>query len=186
MVPDEYTNTFVPVTPLPENETRFPASLDEAETLAGFEILEPAFLPEGYVLTAIDYSAADQHIGLLYYNRLQDELRQVYLLQQKAPFSEHQSLIGASAVVQKLTVNGSPAEYIQGNFDDAGSTDTVDRLIWNPPIDLGRIRWESGDTYLQISAASNLDADTLQRIAESLTRHEPNPNATPLPTLTYE
>ena len=42
-------------------------SIDEAEALAGFKILEPTFLPDGYVLRAIDYSAEDQHIGLLYY-----------------------------------------------------------------------------------------------------------------------
>ena len=97
VVDDVYTHTFKPVTPLPQNETRFPASLDEAEILAGFKILEPAFLPEGYGLISIDYSAEDQHVGLLYDKDSQSP--QVYFLQQNEAFSEHQSLTGASALI---------------------------------------------------------------------------------------
>lgn len=186
VVSDVYTQTFEPVTPLPQNEMRFPASLDEAETLAGFKILEPTFLPDGYVLVAIDYSAEDQHVGLLYYKRSPYQTNVMYFLQQRAAFSEHQSLIGASALIQKLQVNDALTEYVQGRFEDAGSTSTVDRLRWNPSGDQGRFRWEKDNYYFQISTGGDMDSATLRHMAESLTQHVVTPNATPLPTLTFE
>jgi hypothetical protein len=181
-----YTHIFEPVTPLPQSEMRFPASLDEAETLAGFKILEPTFLPDGYVLVAIDYSAEDQHVGLLYYKRSPYQTNVMYFLQQRTAFSEHQSLIGASALIQKLQVNDAPAEYVQGRFEDAGSTSTVERLRWNPSGDQGRFRWEKDNYYFQISTGGDIDSATLRHMAESLTQHMVTPNATPLPTLTFE
>jgi hypothetical protein len=183
VVSDEYTNSFEPVTPMPQN---FPASLDEAEALAGFKILEPTFLPDGYVLFAIDYSAEDQHVGLLYRKPSNDLSNQVYFLQQRTDFSEHQSVIGTSAVILKLKVNDIPAEYVQGGFDDAGSTSTVDRLRWNLYRDLGRFRWKKDNYYFQISTGMGIDSTTLQRMAESLKQHMHTPNATPLPNLTIE
>jgi hypothetical protein len=186
VVNDAYTNTFEPRTPLPQNVTRFPASLDEAEILAGFKILEPTFLPDGYALVAIDYSAEDQHVGLVYSNRSTDPSRQLYFLQQPTAFSEHQSLIGAGAIIQKLQVNDVPAEYVQGRFDDAGSTSTVDRLRWNPLGDLGRFRWEKDNYYYHISSGSEIDSASMRLMAESLQQHMATPDATPLPTLTFE
>lgn len=186
VVSDEYVNTFEPITPLPQNEQRFPVSLDEAEALAGFKIMVPTFLPDGYVLMSIDYSAEDQHIGLLYRKLSNDLSNQVYFLQQRMDFSEHQSVIGTSAVILKLKVNDIPAEYVQGGFDDAGSTLTVDRYRWNPYRDLGRFRWEKDNYYFQISTGTEIDSTTLRLMAESLTVHIATPKATPLPPLTFE
>jgi hypothetical protein len=186
VVSDEYINTFEPTTSLPQNGQHFPASLDEAEALAGFKFMEPTFLPDGYVLVAIDYSAEDQHIGLLYRKPSNDLTNQVYFLQQRTDFSEHQSVIGVSALIQKLQVNDVPAEYVQGGFDDAGSTSTVDRLCWNPYRDLGRFRWEKDNYYFQISSGTEIDSTTLRLMAESLMQHMATPNATPLPTLIFE
>jgi len=186
MVSDEYTNSVKPITPLPQNGQSFPASLDEAEALAGFKIMEPSFLPDGYVLRAIDYSSEDQHIGLLYYKPSNDRSNQVYLLQQRKAFSEHQSIVGASAVIQEFQVNDTPAEYVQGGFDDVGSSATVDRLRWDPLRDLGRLRWENDDYHFQISTGKEIDATTLLQMAESLKRHIGSPDATPLPTLVFE
>jgi hypothetical protein len=185
VVSDVYIDTFESMTPLPQNGMLFPASLDEAETLAGFKILEPAFLPDGYVLVSIDYSAEDRHVGLLYYKDSQSR-QVVYFLQQRTAFSEHQSIIGTSALIQKLQVNDVPAEYVQGGFDDAGSTSTVDRLRWNPLRDLGRFRWEKDNYYFQISTGRDIDSATLRHMAESLKQHMVTPNATPLPTLMFE
>jgi hypothetical protein len=185
-VSDEYTETIEPVTPSPQSEMRFPASLDETETLAGFKILEPTFLPDGYVLVAIDYSAEDQHVGLLYYKRSPYQTSVMYFLQQRTAFSEHQSLIGTSALIQKLYVNDAPAEYVLGRFDDAGSSSTVDRLRWNPLGDLGRFRWEKDNYYFQITVGRSIDAATLQHMAENLAPHVFTSNATPLPTLMFE
>jgi hypothetical protein len=184
VVSDVYTNTFESRTPLPQNETFFPASLEVAEALAGFKILVPTFLPDGYVNVAIDYSAEDQHVGLLYYKDSQSS--QVYFLQQRTAFSEHQSIIGASALIQKLQVNDAPAEYVQGDFDDAGSTSTVDRLRWNPLGDQGRFRWEKDNFYFQISTGRDIDSATLRHMAESLKQHMVTPNATPIPPLAFE
>jgi hypothetical protein len=185
VVSDVYTETFEPVTPLPQNESRFPASLDEAETLAGFKILEPTFLPDGYVLIAIDYSAGDQHVGLLYHKDSQSH--QLYFLQQRTAFSKHQSLIGASALIQKLQVNDASAEYVQGGFDNVGgSTSTVNSLRWNPLADKGSFRWQKDNYYFQISTGRDIDSAILRHMAESLKQHMVTPNATPLPTLTFE
>jgi hypothetical protein len=186
VVSDEYINTFEPTTPLPQNGQHFPASLDEAEALAGFKIMEPTFLPDGYVLVAIDYSAEDQHVGLLYNTPSNGQSNQIYFLQQRKDFSEHQSVIGVSALIQKLQVNVVPAEYVQGGFDDAGSTSTVDRFRWNPYRDLGRFRWEKDNYYFQISSGTEIDSTTLRLMAESLKQHIATPNATPLPTLIFE
>lgn len=185
-VSDDYTNSFMPRTQLPQNGQSFPASLDEAEALAGFKIMEPSFLPDGYVLRAIDYSSEDQHIGLLYYKPSNDRSNQVYLLQQRKTFSEHQSIIGTSAIIQESQVNDVPAEYVQGGFDDVGSSATVDRLLWNPFRDLGRLRWENDDYHFQISTGTEIDGSTLLQMAESLKQHIASPNATPLPTLAFK
>ena len=186
VVRDEFTQKFEPRTPLPQNGQLFPASLDEAEALAGFKILEPTFLPDGYVLRAMDYSAEDQHVGLLYYIPSNDQSPQIYFLQQHIAFSDHQSIVGASAVIQEFQVNDTPAEYVQGGFDDAGSTPTVDRLRWNPFRDLGRFRWVRDNIYFQISTGTEIDTTSLQLMAESLKQHVAAPDATPLPTLMFE
>jgi hypothetical protein len=111
----------------------------------------------------------------------------MYFLQQRTAFFEYQSLIGASALIQKLQVNNAPAEYVQGRFDNVGdSTSTVNSLRWNPLGDLGRFRWEKDNYYFQISTGRDIDSATLRHMAESLRQHMSTPNATPLPTLTFE
>lgn len=186
VVGDEYTQISQARTPLPGKGQHFPVSIDEAEVLAGFKILEPTFLPDGYVFRAIDYSSEDQHIGLLYYKPSNDQSPQIYILQQHTAFSEHQSIVGASAVIQDFQVDDTHAEYVQGGFDDNGSSATVDRLRWNPNRDLGRFRWVKDNLYFQISTGKDIDPETLQYMAESLKQHVEAPDATPLPTLMYE
>ena len=83
-------------------------------------------------------------------------------------------------------MNDVPAEYVQGGFDDAGSTSTVDHLRWNPYRDLGRFRWEKDNLYFQISTGKDIDSATLQYMAESLKQHVALPMPPHYPPSCYE
>ena len=161
------------LTPLPHQSGPDPSSIIDAnqtvaevEQQAGYDVLEPAWLPD--ILSFKGASLDTEHnIARLFYRYIETN----GLVLHEEPFQitddcDLCSVVGASAAIEKVMIGNSPGEYVQGvwSLTDSGP-------VWEPTPYLQRLRWQANGTafeLLYMGPPDSVSKADLIAIAESL------------------
>jgi hypothetical protein len=164
------------LTPLPETATQDPGylfnlSVSEVGTLAGFTVLQPAFLPEILVFDGASYDPGQNITRLFYRNSLAEAETTNGLVLRQEPFQtaddcELCGLVGASAEVETLTIGAASGEYVVGvwKLTDSGP-------VWESDPWLQTLRWQLDGMAFELVYMGNPEEITkadLTAIAESI------------------
>lgn len=145
--------------PLPIHDTQ------EADKLVPFDVSSPLTIPDGMALQATSFDPALQMVSLSY-GYSSDNLR-ILIKQQPVELPETCTLcglVGASASVQQVQINGVPGEYAEGVWEltDSGP-------VWRDNPYLKTLRWQRGGmAYELVYMGDELGKDDLVGIAESM------------------
>jgi len=137
------TNAAVDAKPTLEPYS-FTQTVAEAEALAGFDVLEPAHLPAGYVFDGAFYEPQSQKVAMKFVS--QDGINgTLYIYQQRGEMTTDPSI---SAYVTPVAVGNAQGEYVRGAwvYDSPGSTPT-----WDPHADFYSLSWQKDGFVFSIS-----------------------------------
>lgn len=174
ILPEPYTVTLEPTaSPIPVAVPQLNMTVADAEAMAGYDVLEPGYMPAGYQLSSVHYDAGATAVTQLY---LQGGVG-ISLRQEPAATAEAW-FIGQSAVVESKQIGHLSAEYVRGAWnevaevDSQGNTAVVSQQTWNPDDPYQRLRWTDGQMAYTIGTTvgqeTGLQAADLIAIAESL------------------
>jgi hypothetical protein len=136
-------------------------SIAEAETTAGFDLLEPMILPAEFEFAYARYDAAYQIVMLFYLPKGQD------------------AGVGGckecpTGVVEQLQVNGMTAYYWQGIFDAGSAEQPLSPPVWRADAPEYTLMWATSDLIVELYYSQTewyggqLSKHDLVRIAESM------------------
>lgn len=157
----------LPTQPTYETISESPRVLNAAaaEGQAGFDVLEPAFLPEGFAFQGASYTAEINTV-IQQFGYAPEDIR---LSVQQQPFTTLKDcdlcgLVGATAPVEIVRVRNVTGEYVEGVWEltDAGP-------VWRNDPYLKTLRWqEEGMAFEMIFMGMELSKADLLVIAESM------------------
>lgn len=173
--------------PSPSRDPYYPLSLLEAEERAGFEVLQPAYLPMGFSFQGAAYSAELRSVTLSYRNTLGPRAGRISLLviqQREVDLARCPSCAAApESAVERIRIGGFTAEYAEGGWQPAAQatpvpgSDSAQALVWVPTPGIRTISWtDDGMRHVVVSIGplpdgdlpGNLGQATLLAVAESM------------------
>ncbi|MCB2213978.1 DUF4367 domain-containing protein [bacterium] len=180
-----FTATKTPdVTPTPEPGYLFAANMtvDEAEQVAGFDILVPVDVPEYLAFRGVAYQPED-NITRIYYDLIGRRTNGLSVAQEPVTGMEDCDLcadIGPSADVKEVQIGDVTGQYVAGTWilEDGYQ-------IWKNNHWLKRLIWQTDDTVFELTffgPPSRMLSKDLVEVAESMVSEIPQP--TPSPTAT--
>lgn len=142
------------------------ASVQEAEQIAGFDVLVPSWIPDSLQFVGATIEE-DQPIVRIFYRYV--ETNGLVLRQQPIPMSgdcELCEMVGASAEVQTVSILGIDGEYVEGvwKLTDQGP-------IWESDPYQKTLRWQANGMAFELGFMGPpdlLSLNDLIQIAESL------------------
>ena len=171
----------LPVTPLPQTTVQdtgyvFNQAIVEVGQQAGFDVLEPAWLPvdsSGQQLLSFDGASIEEQkniVRIFYrYSLGGDGLTDGLVLREQRFQVVHDcelcGMVGASAIVQSISIGDGTGEYVEGVWkaDDNGE------WKWTPDPYVRTLRWQKGDLALEIQYFGlEVEKADLIAIAESM------------------
>lgn len=141
-------------------------AIAEAEALAGFDILEPSYLPAGYVLEGVSYDPQTGKVAMQYDS--QSDHGRLYIIQ---GFGKLTPAPNIQAHITPVAVGDTEGEYVQGAWIyDSPDTTLPHRepradffsLSWQKKGFVFSINFLGGETILPLSL------NELITIAESI------------------
>jgi len=127
-------NSIVEQNTTPEPLT-FSLTINEAETLAGFDVLEPSYVPAGYTLEGIAYDLQTQKVVMKYVSQENSGL--LLINQQPGVFIYDPA---TQANVTPVPIGNIEAEYVQGAWIyDKPQTTTPS---WDPSAAFYSLNWQ--------------------------------------------
>jgi hypothetical protein len=148
----------VPVTPITETTTYvFNLTVVEAEGQAGFDVLEPTWLPvDGSGVGILSLKGATlepEHniVRIFYrYNQGGDDLTDGLLLREERFQTAHDcelcGMVGASAAVESIQIGGVTGEYVEGVW----KADNSGVWKWESDSYIKTLRWQINDIACEI------------------------------------
>ena len=143
-------------------------SLDEAQKLVPYPIPQPSWIPTGFHLRGVFVDGN----GLVSLSYVPDggstSGRHGGFGLSVHPGTEPSlgGIVIPATAIQHVTVNGAPAVYVQGAWDNQPAA-----LAWHDNADAARVAWAAdGFTYLLSGSEMGIGRDELIRIAESIHR----------------
>jgi hypothetical protein len=143
----------------------FPLGMDEVKQYAGYQVLEPTSLPEGMTFLGASFDPALKMTSL---SVGYSESERIILVKQQ-PVETPETcalcgLVGASAPVQQVQINGVPGEYAEGVWEL-----TDNGPVWRDDPYLKTLRWQKdGMAYEMIYMGMELGKDHLVDIADRM------------------
>lgn len=142
-------------------------NLDEVQKMVEYDLLAPAILPAGYILTDIFLNPESGEVVQLY--KYQPYQSGEFFLLSQAPTRE-EVMIGSSASVENLVIGSSAVEYVSGQwFGEDGSMTTQ----WIQDMPVHTFRWQAGETTMTLQFWVNetfspayLDRETMLEVVE--------------------
>lgn len=131
------------VKPTPEPYS-FTLTVAEAETLAGFDVLEPSHLPAGYIFEGAFYDPETQKVALKFVLQNGDN-GTLYIYQERGEMTSDPAV---SAYVTPVAVGDAEGQYIQGVWEYASPNTTTP--TWNPRADSYSLAWQRDGFALYI------------------------------------
>ena len=119
-------------------------TLDQAQELAGFDVLVPASLPPGYRLDNIIYTPSTGEVSQFYEYHPYSAGEMFIFSQRLSPPAE---LIGLNALVEQLTIENIPVEYVKGGWFGAVGSGIE---TWHTDSVYHTYRWQVGETYFSL------------------------------------
>lgn len=125
----------------------FPLTLEEVESVAGFDILEPTWLPESLAFDGAAFEASQwepqnkDSVRTFYSFGPRLETNGIVLTQQPIKSVETCAicdLVGNSAEVETVQIRNATGEYAMGVW----KADNAGNWIWSPDPWLQRLRWQ--------------------------------------------
>jgi hypothetical protein len=161
-------NDIVEEKPTPEPLT-FSLTVNEAETFAGFDVLEPVFLPAGYTLEGVAYNPQTQTVILRYASSSVDPVGQgiINIYQQRGDFPKETDLPSYATPVPVGDVLG---EFTHGAWIyESGATTPR----WDGSADYYSLSWQKDGISFMVDfiggeGIPNIQLNGLRDIAESL------------------
>ena len=161
-------NDIVEEKPTPEPLT-FSLTVNEAETLAGFDVLEPAYVPAGYTLEGVEYDPQTQTVILRYASPSVDPVRQgiINIYQQHEDFPKEKDLPSHATPEPIGDVMG---EFTHGVWIyESGATTPR----WDGSADYYSLSWQKDGISFMVDfiggeGIPNIQLNGLRDIAESL------------------
>jgi Tol biopolymer transport system component len=150
--------------PTPEPLT-FLLTVQEAEALAGFDVLEPTYLPEGYAFQGASYDPQTQKVVLKYGDN--PSLGVIYIYQQRGDFPIDPNLPSHTTSAPVGDVIG---EYFHGAWIyEAGATTPR----WDGSADYYALSWKKDGISFSVDflggeTIPNINLNGLRDIAESM------------------
>ena len=143
------------------------SSLAEAESAAGFDAVEFAISPEGYLFRNIEVNPA---LGLIvvHYDAIGGEL---VLAQSLSGFPSSSWSEVPPGAIEKVEVGGNEGEYAQGMFVVYPNASSA---TWEPDSPVFRLRWKDGDRWFSLEKMGDvgpvewLNKEAMITLAESL------------------
>lgn len=164
------------ITVAPSNGSGAEVALQDiasVQAASGFEIAQPAYVPDGFTFSGAGYTP-DRHAASLFYDRPGAEF---VITQQPAQYAEFGLLtdgasgIGPDAPIEIVQLGDISAEYVAG----AWIMTSENQAVWNPNAGFQRLRWKSGTMIYEILTAggstdtgSAISKDQMVAIAVSL------------------
>ena len=143
----------------------FAASVSEVETRAGFDILEPAALPDGMTFLGASFDPIYRLASHSYGYSAED--RRILIKQQPITSGEHCDLcgiVGASASVHSVQIGEVAGEYAEGVWEL-----TDNGPVWRDDPYLKTLRWQrDGMAFELVFMGMELDKARLIAIAKSM------------------
>lgn len=155
-------------------ESPFKYSVQEAESLAGYDVLSPVEIPFGRVFVGASYDEK-YHIVAQAFGQSADSL-EVSLWQQPLEYYQPcgdisqpcdnmlgSNLAGASADIQTVQIGDLTGEYVEGvwNLTDNGP-------VWEPTPFLKTLRWKNDTMIFELVGGIDQTRDDLVKLAESI------------------
>lgn len=144
----------------------FPLEVEDAERQAGYNALEPAVNPEGMQFLG---ASLDPVLNMISLSFGYSDSERIILIKQQPVGSpetcELCGLVGTSASVQDVQIQGVPGEYAEGVWVLTGNG----RAIWQDDPHLKTIRWQKDEMAFEIVyMGTDMDKDQLVALAESM------------------
>lgn len=149
-------NEVVEEKPTPE-PLSFTLTIAETEALAGFDILEPSYIPAGYVLEGVSYDPQTGKVAMQYDS--QSDHGRLYISQGFGKLTPDPNI---QAYITPVAVGDTEGEYVQGAW--IYDTPDVTTPKWDPRSDVYSLSWQQGEFALSINF---LGGETIQPISVS-------------------
>ena len=123
------------------------AGVAELESLSGWQVLQPAWLPDGYDLVNSDVRPESGRVvqEYIYQHAIGMQASYFYLGQRKEPFTDAWP-VGVSAQIETVQIGDGKGEYVIGAWGGA-----EDHLEWEPNPAFQTLRWQANGFYFEIS-----------------------------------
>lgn len=155
-------------------ESPFKYSVQEAETLAGYDVLSPVEIPFGRVFVGASYDdkyhivaqAFGQNANYIEFSLWQQPLEYYQPcgdISQRCDNMLGGNLAGASADIQTVQIGDLTGEYVEGvwNLTDNGP-------VWEPTPYLKMLRWKSDTMIFELVGGIDQTRDDLVKLAEGI------------------
>ncbi|NOT02986.1 MAG: hypothetical protein HOP27_00140 [Anaerolineales bacterium] len=136
----EYTSTPEPL--------EFSLTVEEAEKLAGFDVLEPSYLPEGYIFNGASYNSGARWVALEFISQLEgsEYSKVIYILQRRGTFDLGPALHPYETPVPIGDVEGV---FIRGAYVYESPDTTAYK--WDASADSYALSWKIDDMAFSIN-----------------------------------
>ena len=121
----------------------FSLTTQQAKLLANFTVLEPSYLPAGYILEGMDYDPYTQKVGMKYISQQSEGI--LFIYQQRGDFVHDPAM---QAYVTPVSIGNVEAEYVQGAWIYDTPATTTPR--WDPSATFYSLTWQKGEVVFSI------------------------------------
>ncbi len=143
-----------------ETDDSFPLSLYQADSLSNFDLRAPTYMPPGVTFAGVNLSGNGSSAILHYQYREQKDSgpgADIYVFQHEPSSSSPEFILGASATIQRVQIDGRNAEYVHGHWAappaDASPSQRMSPVLspmWDSQAPYQWLRWQDGNALLTI------------------------------------
>ncbi len=153
-------------------------SIAEAEQLAGFDVLEPNWLPDSLIFVSATFWPEQHIVQIIYDYYINDPGGSNKVVLDEQPIPENSEdcidywiacsmLVGASATIEEVQIGDIPGEYVgSGVWQAIGNTG---QWGWDTTPPIQKLRWRANGVALALSTINvGVSKQDLIAMAESL------------------
>lgn len=161
----------VPTVPAPGDTTppQQTSLLEDASRLAGFSVVAPGYLPEGYEVDTV-WSIDRRESGIYVVSTFRDAAKQQFLLLNQiryAPGASFEQSLGSNETLSDVEVRGTAGLWITGRLMTDPTDHTVGMQAEPKLYETDLLVWQEGDITYHLFGNGLSQAEMI-RIAESL------------------
>jgi hypothetical protein len=151
--------------PAEVNANPYPLNMEDVTKLAGYDLLIPkGEITDRFTFQGATFEPQNGTASLFYAN----EAGEGFMVgEQKLGLPEDiyplQGVVGASAPVEEIKVNGFQGEYIEGVWEL-----TDNGPVWRSEPFLKTLRWKTKTLFIEIVGGAELTKEDLVKLAESM------------------